>query len=74
MLSKQRWVSPIDYALVYAGLGDADSTFTWLEKGYQAHEMRFELASIYYDSFRSDPRFADLVRRVRIPAQALTPK
>ena len=74
MLSKQRWVSPIDYALVYAGLGDADSTFTWLEKGYQAHEMRFELASIYYDSFRSDPRFSDLVRRVRIPAQALRPK
>ena len=55
MLSKKRWVSPIDYALVYAGLGDADSTFAWLEKAYQAHEMRFELASFYYDSFRSDP-------------------
>jgi TolB-like protein/Tfp pilus assembly protein PilF len=70
-LSRTRWVSPIDYALVYAGLGDADSTFAWLEKGYQAHEMRFELASFYYDSFRSDPRYADLARRLGFPLQAL---
>ncbi len=67
MLSGQRWVSPIDYALVYAGLGDSDSTFAWLEKAYQAHEMRFELASFYYDSFRSDPRFADLKGRLGFP-------
>ena len=67
MLSGQRWVSPIDYALVYAGLGDSDSTFAWLEKAYQAREMRFELASFYYDSFRSDPRFADLKGRLGFP-------
>ena len=57
----------MDFALVYAGLGDADSTFHWLEKAYQAHESRFELASLYYDGFRSDPRYADLVRRVGLP-------
>lgn len=74
MLSKQRWVSPIDYALVYAGLGDADSTFAWLEKAYQAHEMRFELASFYYDRFRSDPRFANLVRRLGLLFPVPSPK
>jgi tetratricopeptide (TPR) repeat protein len=73
-LSSTRWVSPINYALVYAGLGDADATFAWLEKAYQAHEVRFELASIYYDSFRSDPRFADLARRVGIVPLALAPR
>jgi hypothetical protein len=74
MMSKRVWVSPIDYALVYAGLGDADSTFAWLEKAYQAHEMRFELASFYYDNSRSDPRFAGLARRVGISLQALALK
>jgi hypothetical protein len=69
-LSKQRFVSPVDFALVYAGLGDADSTFAWLEKAYQAHETRIELASMYYDSFRSDPRYGDLMRRVGLPLQA----
>lgn len=67
MLSSQRYVSPVDFALVYAGLGDADSTFQWLEKAYQAHETRFELASLYFDGFRSDPRYADLLRRVGLP-------
>ncbi len=65
-MSRQRWVSPIDHALVYAGLGDADSTFAWLEKAFQAHETRFELASFYYDAFRLDPRFKNLTRRMGI--------
>jgi len=63
-LSSKRFVSPVDFALVYAGLGDADSMFQSLEKAYQAHEARFELASLYFDGFRSDPRFGNLVRRV----------
>jgi len=74
MLSKQRWVSPIDYALVHAGLGDADSTFAWLEKAYEAHEMRFELASFYYDGFRSDWRFASLQRRLGLIFPVPLPK
>lgn len=60
ILSNQQFVSPVDFALVYAGLGDADSTFQWLEKAYQTHEVRIELASLYFDGFRSDPRYADL--------------
>lgn len=38
VLSNQRFVSPVEFALVYAGLGDADSTFEWLERAYQARE------------------------------------
>jgi TolB-like protein/DNA-binding winged helix-turn-helix (wHTH) protein/Tfp pilus assembly protein PilF len=66
-LSRQRFVSPVNFAIVYAGLGDADSTFAWLEKAYQAHETRIELPSLYYDKFRSDPRYADLMRRLGLP-------
>jgi tetratricopeptide (TPR) repeat protein len=64
---KGEFVSPVNFALIYAGLGDADATFAALEKAYQAHEMRIELTSMYYDEFASDPRYARLLRRVGIP-------
>ena len=67
-ISKERFVSPVDFAIVYAGLGDADSTFHWLEKAYQARATRVhELHSPYFDNFRSDPRYVDLTRRVGLP-------
>ena len=61
-MSRQRFVSPMSFALVYAGLGDADSTFQWLEKAYQARTLGIvELPSIYFDKIRSDPRYAEMV-------------
>jgi hypothetical protein len=45
----------MDFAVAYAGLGDADSTFLWLEKAYQTRESRIgELPSMCFDSIRSD--------------------
>ncbi len=71
MLSRQRYVSPVDFAMVYAGLGDADLTFQWLEKAYQARATRIhELPSMYFDSFRLDPRYSELMRRVGLPILA----
>ena len=68
IMSKHRYVSPVDFAVVYAGLGDADSTFHWLEKAYQARATRIhELPTMYFDSVRSDPRYSDLMRRVGLP-------
>lgn len=66
-LAVRRFVSPVTFALVYAGLGDVEKTFAWLEKAYQAHETRIELASLYYDNMRADPRYADLTRRMGLP-------
>jgi eukaryotic-like serine/threonine-protein kinase len=57
-------------ARVYVGLGQPDEAFAWLEKAYQ--ERSFWLAFLrvepQWDPIRQDPRFADLVRRVGIPA------
>ena len=55
-----------DLAVVYAGLGDKDQAFAWLEKDFQAHSgslgrVRWQLP---LESLRSDPRFADLLRRM----------
>ena len=67
--SKQSFVPALFVALVYAGLEDQDQAFTWLEK---AHEERFSRLAYLkvealWDPLRSDPRFADLLRRVGIP-------
>lgn len=55
-------------AIVYIGLGDKDAAFFWLEKSYEDH-----FASIIaltteplFDSLRSDPRFANLARKMNL--------
>jgi len=64
-MAGQRYVSPMDFAILYAGMGDAGSTFHWLEKAYQSRAARvYELASMYFDGIRSDARYPDLMRRV----------
>jgi hypothetical protein len=57
-------------ATIYAGLGDREQMFEWLEKAYQRHSnwLVHELRSSFiYNPFRSDPRFTDLIRRVGFP-------
>lgn len=55
-----------DVAVVYAGLGEKDQAFTWLEKGVQ--DRSGQLGRIrwepHFESLRSDPRFGDLLRRM----------
>ena len=67
-ISKTRFVSPMDFAKVYAGLGDANSTFLWVEKACQDRAVGVvELRSPYFDGFHSDPRYAGFLRRVGLP-------
>jgi serine/threonine protein kinase/tetratricopeptide (TPR) repeat protein len=67
-LSNRRYVSPYDIARVYAGLGDNDGAFAWLEKAY--HERTRPMLSIKIDPrldpLRSDPRLDALVRRMKV--------
>jgi len=58
-----------DLAAIYAGLGDKDQAFAWIEKDFQAHSgllarTRWQLP---FESLRSDARFADLLRRMGLP-------
>lgn len=53
-------------AWVYAGLGEKDQAFKWLEKAYEERDSSMVYLKVdpKLDSLRSDPRFADLLRRV----------
>jgi len=66
---KQRYVSSYAIATVYAGLGDRDKTFEWLEKAYQQRSPGLTWLKVepMLDSIRSDPRYADLLRRMGLP-------
>ena len=70
-LSKEGYVSPVDFAIVYSGLSNADSAFEWLEIAWRARATRLlELPSMYFDNVRSDPRYSDLMKRMGIPSRA----
>jgi TolB-like protein len=58
-----------EIALVYAGLGDKDDAFAWLEEAYKTHSEGLTNLKIdpCLDPLKSDPRFNDLVHRVGLP-------
>jgi len=64
--SKQRYVSAASRAIIYAGLGDKDKAFEWLEKGYEDRSIGAIKVNPAYDPLRSDPRFANLLRRMNL--------
>jgi TolB-like protein/Flp pilus assembly protein TadD len=65
VISKQRYVIPTYYAIIYAGLGDKDKAFEWLERGYREGGLLTGLKTDpQWDSLRTDSRFADLLKRV----------
>ncbi len=55
-----------DFAAVYAGLGENDQAFAWLEKDFLAHGglLAWIRWAPPFDSIRTDPRCADLLRRM----------
>ncbi len=68
-VSGEEYVPATSIALVYAGLGERDQAFAWLDKGYEqrAFQMQWLKIEPKWDSLRSDPRFQDLLRRVGLP-------
>jgi tetratricopeptide (TPR) repeat protein len=62
--AKQSHIEPVNFAIIYIGLGDKDRAFEWLEMAYKDRPGPPLLAiDLMLDSLRSDPRFADLARR-----------
>jgi len=65
-LSTKRYVAPSFFAIVYCGLGETQNAFEWIERAYQQRDpllTRMKLDPVTVP-LHSDPRFADLLRRV----------
>lgn len=63
------YIDPASIAGNYAFLGEKDLAFRWLEKAYGEKSGFLLYIKIFpaYDSLRSDPRYADLLKRMGLP-------
>ena len=68
-LSKREFISPVWMAKIYSGLGEKDKAFESLKRAYEDRSI----VSVAYiktnpmlDPLRSDPRFAELLRRLNL--------
>ena len=68
-LANAKYVTPYGVALVYAGLGDKNRAFAWLNKAVagRSHWLVWLNRDPRWDRLRSDPRFADLKKQVGLP-------
>jgi TolB-like protein/Tfp pilus assembly protein PilF len=67
--AKNRRVSQVYLARVYAGMGDKERALDLLYQGYAEHTDHMLVIGIDpdFDGLRSEPRFVELLRRVGLP-------
>ena len=68
-LSSHAYVDSYQFAQVYAGLGEKDEAFRLLERGYKERSagMVYLAQDVAWYGMHSDPRYADLLRRMGLP-------
>jgi serine/threonine-protein kinase len=69
-VAKERDVAAAAIASVYVALGDHDQAFWWLDKAVDGRDWHFAYTMHWprWDPLRGDPRFASLLRRMRLPS------
>lgn len=69
-LARRQYVSPYAFAFIYSALGETDLTFEWFERAYEGRDPKLMnlKATPQWNSLRSDPRFAELLRRMGMSA------
>ena len=65
-----RYASAYAIAAIYAGLGDRERMFQYLDAAYREHShwLVWLKRDPRWDEFRADPRFENLVRKVGLPS------
>ncbi|HVT44648.1 MAG TPA: hypothetical protein VMT00_09680 [Thermoanaerobaculia bacterium] len=62
----ERYTSAYGIAIVAAGLGDRDATFSWLDAAYEERAAWLSTSFVdpRWNSWRDAPRFRELMRRM----------
>jgi hypothetical protein len=76
-LSQQQKLDPLSLIVLpqtYSVLGEKDDAFEFLEAAYREGATLLIFLGVLptLDNIRSDPRFADLLRRMRLPQSTTT--
>lgn len=66
--ARRSYMSPAGNATIYAALKDTPDALSSLEKAYREHDMDLVYLKVdyTYDSLRSEPRFQELLKRMRL--------
>ena len=66
---KTKYVSPLDFARVYAQIGEKELAFKYLDAAFvdRSPGLVFLKVDRAWDGVRDDPRFAAAVKRVGLP-------
>lgn len=69
LLARSRRINgdAFDVAIVYAGLGENDQAFAWLDKSVDDRSLGFEWMHTIVGGLRRDPRFERIGRRAGLP-------
>jgi len=69
-ISKHGYVSSYSIAEGYMRMGEKDKAFDWLEKAYEEHDSGLVSIGVepMFDPVRRDPRFRDILRRMKLPS------
>jgi hypothetical protein len=66
--SSERYVSPVAFAMMHAGLGEADAAFEWLDRAVDDRRgwLAYLKVEPLLDPLRGDQRFGRLLERMRL--------
>jgi eukaryotic-like serine/threonine-protein kinase len=61
---------PSDIAMFHVMAGEKDKAIEWLEKGFKIRDPMLPYIGVapLFDDLRPDPRFQDLIRKMRLPS------
>jgi hypothetical protein len=70
LLARQRYVSSTLLSAIYLGLGEVDKAIEMVERAFEERDPVVLMLNVtpYADSLRGDPRYQDLLRRLRLAA------
>ncbi len=67
--SRKQFVAPIQLVFAYDVAGETEKAFAWLEKAYEGRNPNMVYIGVmpFSERVRSDPRFEEFLRRMKLP-------
>ncbi|HSK71270.1 MAG TPA: tetratricopeptide repeat protein, partial [Pyrinomonadaceae bacterium] len=67
-LSTARYIPPYHIALIYNGLDEPEETLAWLERGFKERDAKMVFLKVEpkWSNLHSEPRFVDLMKRMKL--------